>query len=329
MQFSKTVQQWRYWPKVEFSIKVAILLALIWSIYQQLFANNSVEEIAHFYQSPLSTKSIVLLVAAMVLMPINWLLEALKWQTLVKAAEPLQLKQALKAVLSGVTLSLLTPNRIGEYGGRIAFLSNPTGINQLVRTFLCGLAQLTITFLFGIIGLAMVSPLLSEFSPAQLNIIWLAAIAGCMLILLAFVYVNKLKTLPRLLGKFSPKLSNYLLHLKHINRHELLTVLGLGSLRYLVYSCQYALLLQAFGIELNYADTWAMVSVLFLLQTLIPSIAAFEIAIRGNLALFLLSSYSANTLSLMSAVLILWTINLMVPALIGYIIVWNRRFTKL
>jgi hypothetical protein len=54
------------------------------------------------------------------LVGVNWGLESLKWQRLIYPLEtPVFLPVVLKSVLCGVTVSMLTPNRTGEYVGRI------------------------------------------------------------------------------------------------------------------------------------------------------------------------------------------------------------------
>src|SRR3954463_14477474 len=59
---------------------------------------------------------------ALALMPGNWGLEARKWQVLLKPLERLTFFTSFKAILSGVAFSINTPNRIGEYGGRIVYV---------------------------------------------------------------------------------------------------------------------------------------------------------------------------------------------------------------
>ncbi len=62
------------------------------------------------------------LLAAVVLMPLNWWTEMQKWHRFVRRFEPMSPARAWRAVLAGVAVSLFTPNRVGEYGGRILFV---------------------------------------------------------------------------------------------------------------------------------------------------------------------------------------------------------------
>src|SRR5688500_12741182 len=58
------------------------------------------------------------LAAVILLMPVNWLLETWKWHSYLSVHARVNFARAFKAVTGGIPLSLFTPNRIGEYGGR-------------------------------------------------------------------------------------------------------------------------------------------------------------------------------------------------------------------
>ena len=85
---------------------------------------------------------------------VNWGIEARKWQLLLKAVQPISFITAFKSVLCGVTLSLNTPNRIGEYGGRILFVKEGNRIKAVTLSIAGGMSQLIITMLMGCFGLA-------------------------------------------------------------------------------------------------------------------------------------------------------------------------------
>ena len=52
----------------------------------------------------------------------NWGIEAKKWQVLMKPIEDLSWWTACKATLTGLSFAMNTPNRIGEYAGRILYV---------------------------------------------------------------------------------------------------------------------------------------------------------------------------------------------------------------
>ncbi len=53
----------------------------------------------------------------------NWFFEILKWQKLVKTIKNVSFFEALNQSLGGHTASLITPNRIGDYGAKVLYFT--------------------------------------------------------------------------------------------------------------------------------------------------------------------------------------------------------------
>jgi len=103
---------------------------LFYSLYQQVKAQPHLHaSLLLIKQAPFGGQAwrfwLVIILAFL-----NWGLEAKKWQVLIKNLEPLNYFVALKGVLSGVTLSLNTPNRMGEYEEEFCMYQTGTGLNQ-------------------------------------------------------------------------------------------------------------------------------------------------------------------------------------------------------
>ncbi|MGH2649288.1 MAG: lysylphosphatidylglycerol synthase domain-containing protein, partial [Ginsengibacter sp.] len=87
---------------------------------------------------------------------VNWGFEAKKWQVLLKSLQPVSFFTAYKSVLSGVTLSINTPNRIGEYGGRILYVQEGKRIKAISLSIAGSISQLIITLMMGCFGLVYI-----------------------------------------------------------------------------------------------------------------------------------------------------------------------------
>ena len=96
-------------------------------------------------------------------MLINWGVEARKWQVLLKPLEPIHFLKSFQAILSGIAFSMNTPNRIGEFGGRVLFVKIGHRWKAVSLTIMGSFSQLIITFIFGAGGLVF---LLSNASTA-------------------------------------------------------------------------------------------------------------------------------------------------------------------
>src|SRR5206468_3685838 len=87
------------------------------------------------------------------LMPLNWGLEAAKWQCSVRSIYPVSLMQSFKAVLSGISFSVTMPNRVGEYLGRMIYLPEGSRLRTISVTLVASFAQLLVTLVAGTAGL--------------------------------------------------------------------------------------------------------------------------------------------------------------------------------
>src|SRR5581483_2865838 len=93
------------------------------------------------------------LLLTVLLMFVNWGLEGRKWQVIIKRIQRLSFIQSCKAVFTGTTLAFFTPNRIGEYMGRILYLDEGKRVNAISLTIVCSMAQLLVTWVAGIGGI--------------------------------------------------------------------------------------------------------------------------------------------------------------------------------
>ena len=80
---------------------------------------------------------------------LNWFFEILKWQNLVKSIKPISFFSALEQSLGGLTASLITPNRIGEYGAKAIYFKKSYRKQIVLLNFIGNTAQMTVTTIFG------------------------------------------------------------------------------------------------------------------------------------------------------------------------------------
>jgi hypothetical protein len=105
----------------------------------------------HFDIDHLLAEHWELVLLSFLLVIVNWGLEALKWQILLRHSIPVQWFDALKYVLSGVTLGFITPGRTGEFAGRMILLPEGKRLQTIVLSMLGGIAQIIPIVLFGIL----------------------------------------------------------------------------------------------------------------------------------------------------------------------------------
>jgi hypothetical protein len=88
-----------------------------------------------------------------ILMIVNWSIEALKWKISIQKVQPISFSRSFRAILSGVSFSVSTPNRIGEYLGRILYMEEGNRLRVISLTIVGSMSQLIITLFAGSIGL--------------------------------------------------------------------------------------------------------------------------------------------------------------------------------
>ncbi|RYF51547.1 MAG: UPF0104 family protein, partial [Cytophagaceae bacterium] len=104
--------------KLQLWLKLAtfcLLLAYIgYVLQQQPFDWTQVQTQFQTVRYPERWAALLVLLA-----PVNWGLEALKWQLLIRRIEPVSFAGAYRAVLAGMTLSFALPAQLGDVAGRV------------------------------------------------------------------------------------------------------------------------------------------------------------------------------------------------------------------
>ncbi|OYT16443.1 MAG: hypothetical protein B7C24_07755 [Bacteroidetes bacterium 4572_77] len=284
--------------------------------------------------------NIPLIIFVVLLMPINWLIESLKWRFLVKRIEMVSIKNAFQAVLAGTSISIFTPNRIGDYLGRIFMLKKGDRWDGTIATIVGNISQLLITLIMGSIALLYFSKHITlEILQWNKQWVWvfylLIILIDTSLIYMYFKFPIIEKQWSRYFDiQKNPFLKHFNL-LSEYKRKDLYKVLSFSLLRYAIYSLQFFLVFKAYGLPLDFINGMMMVFFIFFSITIIPSIAIAELGIRGIITIYIFQSIGTGYLSsnpteslLVSASSLLWFINLALPAFIGGLFIFNLRFFR-
>lgn len=263
---------------------------------------------------------------ALLLMPVNWGLESRKWRLLVRGLEPVSIRRAFAATLSGATIGLITPNRVGEFAGRVLFLAPENRVAGAFATVVGSIAQFVVTVALGMLGMIALS-LHSRSEP--LNPMLGAWVGLCALVAAAalVLYFN-----PGMLHALVARigiLRRWERQASVLNRFtiaQLATVLGLSALRYAVFTLQFVVLLRVCaGIPL--LEALPAIPAIFLVSTLIPTVMLTELGVRGSVAVAALGAAPAHDGAVVLATTILWAVNIALPAMMGAVIMLVARIT--
>lgn len=305
-------------------------MLLGWSIYKQVFAKENAADLWLMFRQHFTWDNMHWLWLVILLVPVNWGLEALKWQQLVKHFAHFSFWKAYKAILAGVTVGVFTPNRVGEYGGRILLVEPEHNWKAFVATLVGSFSQFMVLVCFGLLGLIYFASHFLALEPYVLHILLFLGL--CCIVLMLFCFFNIRLLIPvvsRL--PFIKFLKKYLKHLKvltHYSFKQLMLTLWIATLRYLVYTLQYYFMLLFFDITVPIGAGLSGIATIYLLQTSIPLPPLVGLLARGEVALYVWGFFSTADLSILSATFTLFIINLTFPALLGAIFIVKINVLK-
>lgn len=305
---------------------------LFYSLYQQVKAQPDIDSsIALIKAMPFGDNAWKFWLVILFVF-VNWGLEARKWQLLMKALQPISFITAFKAVLCGVTFSLNTPNRMGEYGGRILFVKEGNRIKAITLSIAGGMAQLIVTMLMGCLGLTyLLFTMDAADSLMGISVFWVRIfLYGSIFGTIVFgFFFFRLGWLIRLLEKlpYADRFSKYINVLETFDAKILLRLLSISFFRYIVFVLQYIFMLQLLQVEQNVWTGLWIITVMFWILAIIPSFAIADLGIRGSVAKTLFS-YSINTIGILTATFGIWFVNLFIPALIGSLLILSIKIKK-
>lgn len=303
-------------------IKLSIVVGAFYFIYTKLTNNDSLDFNTFLLflreNGVLSLKNTLIL---LLLTGFNWFFEILKWQILVGFIKPISFKNALKQTLGALTASLITPNRIGDYGAKAVFYPKKLRKKVMLLNFTGNIIQMSITTVFGCIGLYVLHSTYGiNFNFFRMSR-FLTAI-GVITILTVF----GLKQDKYRIKGFS--VEHLITFFKNIPTNIVGSTVLFAFIRYLIFSFQFYFLLHIFKTHLSYCEAMTFITSMYLLASLIPSIFIFDVLVRGSLAVYLFSILGIDELTILSIIMLMWLLNFMIPSLFGSYFVLNFKFPK-
>lgn len=314
-----------------FALKLIIFLLALGFIYYRVFHNKDIDIIVpELAGHGVDANNIMLLLACVTLMLLNWTLEAIKWRLLVHGIERISLSRALRAIFTGVSVSIFTPNRLGSFVGRILHLTPERRVDGTIATFYGNLGQLVATIVAGVIGAFLFfqvgQPLVNE----ELSWVPYLFLAGmpiaAVLVLVYFFperYIRKIRKWGWVKKRIPPESVEYA-----IKREVKWKVLLLSFGRYIIFTGQFLLFLRLFdATTMAWYVQLALIMVLWLLITFVPTPFLGKLGVRESVALFLFG-IGTNESQILSASLSLWCVNIAIPAIIGGVFVFQLKTRK-
>lgn len=299
--YNKIQKLWKY---LKIFVTLSIWIAVAYFVY---FEKDKFIQILN--QPNLEWRWIIV---SILLLSLNIGLEALKWFLMIKKFYPfISYGKAYQAILTGSASAFITPQKIGDYIGRLVYLTHENRIAGIFVTLLNRFAQLGATLVFATFASFFLKisfyPYIILFLTFAFHIIlWFIPL----IMAYFYPYIPKLKFIYDILIKIPVKL--------------IMVTSLLSVIRFLVFLFQYLLIFKAFGISNE--NLWALCCLTFFIKSFIPSLAFSELGIREGVAIWVFGQYSnIDTVLVFQVTLILFVINTLIPATLGAWLIKNIK----
>lgn len=250
-------------------------------------------------------------------MPINWALESLKWKYLISEIEKVSFFKSFKAVWTGVAVGHFTPNRIGEFGGRIYFLQKDNRIFGSLLTLYGDFAQFIVSFSSGILALFFFVSITDIQNRDYFdNNYFILSFSIALTALVIYIFGDYLL---RLSGKVFSKKSFFIkfLNFPKIKFLNKILILLIGIIRYIVFVIQFFLILKFFNQNISFFNTFIALAGVFFLITIIPNYSVSEIGLRLSASIFFFKEFVPEIEIILFSSIMIYIINVGIPVIIG------------
>jgi uncharacterized membrane protein YbhN (UPF0104 family) len=244
------------------------------------------------------------------LMPFNWLMEVLKWKNSIKPITQITMSNAIIGVLAGVAMGFVTPHAIGDYFAKVFSINHKDRKKALGLILISRLMQMLPTAFFGIVAFYIFSQKnLSQIDfPFSITYPILSFLGFLIIIIFVIIFLNRKH----------PRIKDYIQPVKSMG-FKLITILaGLSFLRYIIFSTQFLLLLSVLNLKINVFLQFMGIAFMFLAKSILPTFNFLsDLGIREFSVALFFESLEVEVAPIIASGLILWLINIALPAFIG------------
>jgi len=309
-----------------------IILAIV--IYTKIKEQQDLSEKLQTVKGIFIKQNTLQLFFLFLLLCANWGLESRKWQLLMRPIECVSFLTSVKAILSGLALSLFLPNGFGEYPARALYMKEGNRLRSVALNIAGSMAQLIITLIAGIISLIYLRNYSWQAKPQMqgLSMLWLNGIISMIIsgtVLLILIYF-RLSWLTKLFEKipFVYKYRHFIQSLETFHWKELTRILYLSFLRFIVFVVQYIIVLQLLHVKIDLADAVCTTCVLFLVLAVLPTIPFADVGIRSEAGTQLFGLLTPDVFGIVATTSLIWFINLIIPSIAGSLFLLNVKIFR-
>ncbi|WP_245977380.1 lysylphosphatidylglycerol synthase domain-containing protein [Albibacterium indicum] len=310
---------------LSYLLKAGIFILVVWYSYKLLTRNDALRDFRELIQSVPPTTIWLTISAVFLFMLVNWFFEALKWRYICCQFQPIRLRMAIESVLCGLSWAVFTPNRIGEYGGRVLFLRPRKRVFGVIGMLIGAVSQMVITNVLGCIAICW---FVGRFMDIEGWLYAVICLFGFIYILFFLLLYFNISLINRWLLKirFLRKYKRFFDLLLRYEKKELRKIFLYSVARFIIFTLQYCILIAVLLPSIPAVQMVLLIFILFFVQSALPSLDLFDVGVRGITASYFFGFVTDQIVAVMAITACVWFVNLIIPAIIGSFFVFKINF---
>jgi uncharacterized protein (TIRG00374 family) len=259
----------------------------------------------------------------------NVYIQFIKWKLLCKIClNENDNTNILLSLFYGFAAAAFTPGKIGEYFARELAFKDKSLLEVSLATAIDKLFNLFIILFVG--SISVIIYLHYNLHLTSYLTISLFILLFSIFFIIGYILLNE-KTWQNVFFryfariKFIRSLAGKIRLFKNLNKKTLTTIAVYSILFYSCFILQYSLLVTAFSTKINFVSQLWAGSLTFFVKTLIPAISVGDLGIREAASVYFLSSFGLPEQVGFNAAFILFLINVLIPAFIGFLLLFKKN----
>jgi len=267
------------------------------------------------------------LIIAVLLLPINILLQFIKWKVISESMLNVTDNHNIwYSLFYGFPAGLITPLRVGEFAARKIPYENAKLSDVILASLFDKLVPLIVVLLIG--GLAAALFIHFYYNTAIVLIVLVALIVFIISYFLFHKFLNEKYENNKLFLKIkeSKLFSRYIQNisvLKKVKKDIFIKVFLLSVILYVVSTIQFALLIGAFAKQFDLIQFFWISNLVMFAKTIIPPITFGEVGVREAVTIFFLGKFNINIAVGFNAALLIFLINFVIPSVLGALVLFK------
>ena len=304
------------------SIKLSIVIGCGYFIYTRLTESKELFDVDfHQKQYKKGVFSIKTVIFICFLSFFNGFLEILKWQKLASFCKKTTFNKAAIQSLASLTASLITPNRVGEYGVKSLYFEKYLRKKIIGVNFVGNFYQLMATLFFGTLGITyfvIEQPVKINFG----SIVPYAIFLFFVIFTLFFIVTST-----NFIISYLRKIRDFLTKIP-LNLH--LKVMLFSFIRFIIFSHQFYFLLLFLHPDIQYLEAITSIGGVYLIASITPILSVFDFILKGSIAIWIFSFFNINPNTIVTITTLMWILNFAIPAIVGgyFVITFKPDFVQ-